>query len=72
MKLLDVPRNTLVRLLPDPETLSETIQVPPGAPELKVGDIIKFHHLDGMYSYCHKEGVDIPVHLVAWQEVEIV
>ena len=63
MKLYEAPSKTNVRLLND-------IATPPGAPELKKGDVIFFDHLDGMYSYCEKDGN--VVHLVGWAEVEIV
>lgn len=62
MKLYEVPRNTNVRLLEDNDG-------PPGAKSLKKGDIIKFHHIDGMYSFCHDKEGNI-VHIVAWAEVE--
>lgn len=35
------------------------------------GEIYKFHHIDGMYSYCHDKNGNV-VHLVAWAEVEII
>jgi hypothetical protein len=35
-----------------------------------IDEIVDFHHIDGMYSYCTvSEGV---IHLAAWTEVEIV
>lgn len=61
MKLYECERNTKVRLL-------EVPHVPPDAPELKVGDIVDFHHIDGMYSYA-TVGQRV-VHLAAWTEVE--
>jgi hypothetical protein len=63
-KLYEVPRLSLVRVI-DPEG------VPPGAPEILQGQIVKFIHIDGMYSYC-KDQIGNTVHLKAWQEVEIV
>jgi len=63
MQLHHVPNNTKVKLLEDDTG-------PPGAVSLKKGDIIEFGHIDGMYSFCRKEGVT--VHLKAWTEVEIV
>ena len=65
MKLYNCPRNSKVRIVGD-------AKIPPGAPTLKRGDIIDFSHIDGMYSYCRKEGTDIPVHLAAWTEVELI
>jgi len=32
--------------------------------------ILKFHHVDGMYSYCTTESGEV-VHLAAWTEVEV-
>lgn len=64
MKLYEVPRNTNVRLLEDDDG-------PPASKPLKKGDIVKFHHIDGIYSYCtDKDGNK--VHPAAWTEVEIV
>lgn len=62
MKLYEVPKNTKVKVLSE-------VKVPPGAPIIKPGDIIKFGHIDGMYSYCHTEDGDL-VHMAAWTEVE--
>ena len=64
MKLFNVPRNTWVRILADPKA-------PPSAPELNVGQPIKLHNIDGMYSYCTDTDGNV-VHLVAWAEVEII
>lgn len=62
MKLYEVPNNTKVKVLSE-------VKVPPGAPLINVGDIIKFGHIDGMYSYCHNEDGEL-VHMAAWTEVE--
>lgn len=64
MKLYEVPRNTRVRIT------ESDIRIPPGAPKLMPGDEVDFGHIDGMYSYCKKDGE--VVHLAAWTEVEIV
>lgn len=67
MKLYDVPGQTWVRITGD-------IGIPVAAPELKVGDELFFHHIDGMYSYCTRD-IDSHneiCHLVAWAEVEII
>ncbi len=61
MKLYECNRNTWV--IPTQET-----QAPPGARQVSVGEPIKFHHLDGMYSYCTDVHGNV-VHLPAWQEV---
>lgn len=63
-KLYEVPRGCYVKLLEDDDG-------PPAAKQLKKGDIVKFHHIDGIYSFCHDEKGDI-VHIKAWTEVEIV
>lgn len=59
MKLYEVPRNTRIKVVGDKENT-----------------ILLFHHIDGMYSYCTRDSLDeldqTPVHLVAWEEVEIV
>lgn len=65
MKLYECKRNSIVRLLEDQDG-------PPGSPSFKAGDIIKFHHIDGMYSYCHHKDYVTPIHLPAWTEVEYV
>lgn len=85
MKLYNVPRNTLVKVLPQPieEVSAETgqiemnfadandIKVPVASIEVGVGEYIHFGHVDGMYSYClDMEGET--VHLAAWTEVEVV
>ena len=64
MKLYEVPRNTLIRVL-------DKIKVPICAPEIKKGDILLFESIDGMYSCCKDKDGNV-VHLVAWAEVEIV
>lgn len=65
MKLYDVPRNSWVRPVLDNPT------APPDARLIKLGETVKFHNIDGMYSYCHDKEGNV-VHLPAWQEVEIV
>ena len=64
MKLYEVPRNTKVRIL------DEMPKSPPGAVEIKKWDVLDFHHIDGMYSCCYKDGEIC--HLAAWTEVEII
>ncbi len=64
MKLYDVPNYTKVRII------DEFIKIPGGAPELKQGDIVKFHRIDGRYSLCTIDKKI--VHLAANTEVEIV
>ncbi len=61
MKLYECKRNSWV--VPVTDTTA-----PPGAREVLIGETVKFHHLDGMYSFCQdKQGN--PCHLPAWQEV---
>lgn len=69
MQLMHVPNNTRIRVLPQPG--GEGVVIPPAAPEVMAGEVIQFHHIDGMYSYCHNSS-GLPVHLAAWTEVEIV
>jgi len=64
MKLYDVPRNTKIRVVSD-------VKVPIAAPSITEGDVLDFHHIDGMYSYCKDSNGNV-VHLVAWAEVEII
>ncbi len=64
MKLFDVPQNTKIKVLRE-------IGVPPAAPEILEGQILNFHHIDGMYSYCTDDRGKV-YHLVAWAEVKIV
>lgn len=61
-ELYNVKNGTKVKVLED-------IQVPPGAPEIKKGDVIFFSHIDGMYSLCFDNN-DNPIHLAAWSLVE--
>lgn len=65
MKLYEVPRNSKIRLL-EPDT-----QTPPYSPGIEFSDIIEFHHIDGMYSYCKNSKGEV-IHPAAWTEVEIV
>ena len=64
MKLYDVPRMTKIRVVGESTA-------PPAAREAIPDEVLMFHHVDGMYSYC-KDLMGNIVHLPAWQEVEIV
>ena len=64
MKLYDVPRNTMIRILKQEDP-------PPCGLPSEEGELIKFWHIDGMYSYC-RNSKNETVHLKAWTEVEIV
>ncbi len=61
-----IPRNSYVKLIS-----VEGTKIPPAAPDIKIGEVILFHHIDGMYSFCKNKKDEI-VHLAAWAEVEIV
>ena len=65
MKLYEAPRNCKVRILADTKT-------PPfsrAAPE--VGEVLEFHHVDGMYSLCKTES-GAWCHPLSTTEIEIV
>ena len=64
MKLYDVPNDTNIRIASDAMT-------PPVHREFMDGEVLRFHHLDGMYSLCTDSCGQI-VHLAGWAEVEIV
>lgn len=63
MELYLAPRNSLVRVIGDAPG-------PPDAPEVKPNEVVKFYHIDGMYSVCRNEQGQ-HVYLKAWQEVEV-
>jgi hypothetical protein len=55
----------------------ETVHIPPDSPSVSKDELIKFSHIDGMYSLCYKLDQDTyeekePCHLAAWTEVEFV
>ena len=55
----------------------ETVHTPPDSPSVSKDELIKFSHIDGMYSLCYKLDQDTyeekePCHLAAWTEVEFV
>ena len=64
MKLYDVKPGSTIRVLGE-------IKTPPGSLPIVETEILTFHHLDGMYSYCTNKDKK-SVHLVAWAEVEVV
>ena len=64
MKLYNVAPNSWVMPVND-------ATAPPGARPIPQTEAVKFHHIDGMYSYCHDKAGNV-VHLPAWQEVRIV
>jgi hypothetical protein len=68
MKLYDVPRNSKVRVI-DPDSTNRS--GPPAARGFEVGEVLNFHGLDGMYSFCTDKDGNV-VHLKAWAEVEVV
>lgn len=64
MKLYEVPRNTYIRLI-------DNVCIPPEHRKIEINEVLKFHHIDGIYSYCtDKDGNK--VHPAAWTEVEVV
>ena len=63
MKLHECKINTAI-------TLAEDAVVPPAHRELKAGEVLKFGHVDGMYSYC-TDAEGKPVHPAAWTEVTV-
>ena len=63
MKLREVSRNSKI-------IVKDKIITPPASLPIQKGDVLQFHHIDGMYSYCENENGDV-VHLVAWAEVEV-
>lgn len=62
MNLYNVPRNTIVRII-------QAEAPPPGGLPVKEAQLINFHHIDGMYSYCTDMSGNV-VHLKAWTDVE--
>ncbi len=56
-------RNIMVRLLED-------ATIPPEHGKLSNGQIVKFGHIDGMYSLCWDEQGKM-IHPAAWTECEI-
>ena len=65
IKLYDVPRDTWVQVVDNKGA------VPPDGLSINSGELLHFHHIDGMYSLCtNLEGMY--VHLAAWTEVAIV
>ena len=63
MKLYEVPRNSKIVVMGN-------IKTPPASIPIQKGDVLQFHHIDGMYSYC-LNGNDV-VHLSANADVEII
>lgn len=70
MKLFDLKEPCWARITGQP-TISGWPTVPIGSVPLVKGDIIYFHHIDGMYSFCEDQQGRI-VHPAAWTEVELV
>lgn len=63
MKLYDCPNKTWVKVL-------KATEPPPGGLSVQEGEVVRFHHTDGMYSYCVNSRGQV-VHLKAWTEVEV-
>jgi hypothetical protein len=49
--------------------VDKKVKVPVSHQELNTEEAFKFHHIDGMYSYCTDKDDNV-VHLAAWTEVE--
>ena len=49
--------------------VDDEVRVPPAAPIITTGDVLKLHNIDGMYSYCTDQYGNVK-HLAAWTEVE--
>lgn len=64
MQLHHVTPGSLIRVIGD-------AKAPPCHREFKQGEELTFKHIDGMYSYCVDEQMNV-VHLVAWAEVEVI
>ncbi len=63
MQLHKVPNGSLIRVISDAEA-------PPAHRKFKADELLRFSHIDGMYSLCcDKDGKR--VHLVAWANVEV-
>lgn len=56
-------RNIMVRLLED-------AKIPPEHGELLKGQVVKFGHIDGMYSLCWDQEGNL-IHPAAWTECEV-
>ena len=54
----------------------EDVRIPPDAPNVTESEVIKFSHVDGMYSLCYKLNEHYETtgacNIAAWTEVEIV
>ena len=61
MKLYDVEDGSKVKVIKG--------YAPPGAPMINPGDVLKFSHIDGMFSVCFRDGERC--YLSADAEVEI-
>lgn len=81
MKLYDVNNLSFIRVIEqisdDGKSTTDDIQTPIASPDIKVGDILFFDHIDGMYSLCQKvdkaslKPINI-CHPAAWTDVELV
>ena len=69
MKLYDVAQRYTLELGAMVRLLEEAV-VPPGAKPVLKGDVIRFDHLDGMYTFC-MDADGYPVHPAAATEVEL-
>lgn len=65
MKLYDVPEHSKIKIT------DKKIKNPPTSLTQKTGDVLHFHHIDGVYSLCYDKERN-PVYIAALTEVEIV
>lgn len=63
-KLYNVPRYSIIKL-------EDEIRVPPEALHLKQGDILKFYHVDGLYSFCKTMDNKL-CYLAAYADVSVI
>lgn len=62
MKLYNMDNNRFIKVV------DTNIRIPPAAPQIHNNEVLKFYHIDGMYSFC-KNLQGETVHLAAFAEV---
>jgi len=63
MELYNVPNGSRIKVIVEDK-------IPPGAPQITVGEELNFRNIDGMYSYCTRDSGEV-VYLAAWTEVVV-
>jgi len=66
MKLYKVPKGSKIQILPE-----HIGQTPPDSEDQLAETILKFHHIDGMYSVCTNDKGE-RIYLAGWTEVRII